>query len=92
MNKIKKIWNCIWIPMWYILIGICLFMSIYASYKVAKRNTDMSNEEETELNMKLGAVLTENILQRYDFAISKKVLDSIYKKESEQIIKNIYKK
>ena len=92
VQKIKKIWNVIAGPLWIVFaISLCLF-SAWCSWKHAK-NDNAQDIEMTKTTMNIGALLVENILQRPGYeSINKKQLDSIYKIESEKIIKNIYNK
>lgn len=91
MEKVKKIWKIIWPIIWWIILILLVIASFWGSYIHAQNDKEFRMES-TKLDMKLGSVLTESILQRYDFDISKRQLDSIYTLESERIIKNIYKK
>lgn len=95
MEIIKKIWSGIveiWNVIWFFLLIAMVLFSIWSSWKHAMIDKELE-EEKTRTTMHIGALITENILQRpgYD-GITRKQLDSIYLIESERVIKNVYKK
>ncbi len=87
-EKIKRIWNIIFLPIWYICLFVMVGFSIWSSIKHA-HNDDAEKVEKGKLQIEIGGALMLNICQR-DSVNTIKQANSIFNIEVKRIVKNVY--